>query len=131
MRPCYKDIVTRAGSPDWHDENGVPRYGEFKPHRVANMYAREAALVQIRCRGCGTGFKVAVSRPNVSPVPSAPLSELIKSGTLSYGDPPNMGCCSKGLFAGSITEQIFEYWRIADARSGWARDSGVEASPKS
>jgi hypothetical protein len=127
MRPSYEDIIARAGPPDWHDENGVPRYGQFKPHRVANLYAREVALLQIRCRGCDAGFRVAVSRPNASPVPNAPLSELIYSGRLSYGDPPNVECCSKGQFAGSITEQILEYWRSSGARNGWVRDSGFEA----
>lgn len=119
MRQSYEDIIRRAGRPDWFDENGVPRYGRFIPDRVSNVYAREAALVSICCRNCGASFEVAFSRPSPSPVPSLSVAELIKTGQLSYGDPPNTKCCLKGMFAGSLTKKILEYWHKADVRSGW------------
>ena len=126
MRPFYEDIIKRAGPPEWFDEYGVPRYGPFKPGRGANVFAREATLVQIRCRASGASFKVAFSRPSPSPVPAISISELIATGQLCYGDPPNMECCSKSAFSRSIAEKVLEYWQKRDARKGWRRDPTLE-----
>jgi hypothetical protein len=128
MRPLYDDIIRRAGLPDWYDEGAVPRYGRFDPRQVSNVYAREAALVLIRCRACGGNFKVAVSRPNASPVPNIPISELIATRQLLYGDPPNAKCCARSQFSRSVTEKVLEYWHKVGARYGWARDPTFEVS---
>lgn len=126
MHQCYQDIIERAGPPEWFDECAVPRYGLFNPSRVANVYAREAALVRIYCRNCGTLFRAAFSGPNASPVPSVPITELIAAGQLCYGDPPNTRCCAKGMFTGSVAEKVLEYWRKENARVGWVRDRTFE-----
>lgn len=126
MRQFYEDIIEKAGPPEWFDEDAVPRYGRFAPDRLANVYAREAALVRIRCRSCGQSFKVVLSRPNPSPVPALSIAELITIGQLSYGDPPNMKCCPKGAFSGSVAEKVLEYWCKSSPRKGWSRDPKFE-----
>jgi hypothetical protein len=41
MLQHYEDILSRiAEPPRWFDEQGVPRYCEFAPHRIANIHAR-------------------------------------------------------------------------------------------
>lgn len=129
MRQSYKDIIERAGPPDWFDECAVPRYGSFEPSRVANVYAREVAFLLIRCRACGTPFKAAVSWPNASPVPDNPIAELIATRQLCYGDPPNTACCAKSTFAGSVTERVLEYWYYQNIHTGWIRDRVFEGDP--
>jgi hypothetical protein len=42
MLQHYEDILSRiAEPPRGFDEHGVPRYCDFAPHRIANIYARE------------------------------------------------------------------------------------------
>lgn len=41
MHASYSDITDRLGEPQWWDENAVPRYCEFEPARVANIYWRD------------------------------------------------------------------------------------------
>lgn len=126
MRHYYEDIIEKAGPPEWFDECGVPRYRHFEPASVANAYAREAALVQIYCGSCGKPFKVAFSRPSSSPVPSTAIAELIETGQLSYGDPPNVKCCPKGAFSGSIAQKVLEFWRKQGSGASWIRDRQFE-----
>ena len=62
MKNNYSDITSRiAQEPDWYDENGTPRYGEFHPKQLPDIYANEAVLYKISCQNCGTQFKVAES----------------------------------------------------------------------
>jgi hypothetical protein len=47
----YSDITERiAEPPKWWDEHGVPRYADYDPWRVANIYAEETALVEAACQ---------------------------------------------------------------------------------
>jgi len=49
MLQHYEDILSRiAEPPRWFDEQGVPRYCEFAPHCIANIYADECALSRHR-----------------------------------------------------------------------------------
>jgi hypothetical protein len=126
MRCCYEDILERVGPPKWFDEYGVPRYCLFRPDNVANVFACEAALVCVACRGCCQTFNVAFSRPNLSPVRSSSIAEDITDLRLSYGTPPNIRCCSKGGFVSSVALHTLEYWRKANSREGWVRDRRFE-----
>jgi hypothetical protein len=41
----YEDILSRiAEPPRWFDARGVPRYCDFAPDRIADIYTRECAL---------------------------------------------------------------------------------------
>jgi hypothetical protein len=126
MRYCYEDILERAGPPKWFDESGVPRYCRFRPESVANVFACEATLACIACRECGQTFNVAFSRPKLSPVRSSSIAEDISDLRLTYGTPPNVKCCNKGAFIGSVALRILEYWRKLNAREGWLRDRRFE-----
>jgi DNA-directed RNA polymerase subunit N (RpoN/RPB10) len=60
MLSNYEDILSRiAEPPRWFDEQGVPRYCDFAPHHIANIYADECALLAIACQSCGRPFIVA------------------------------------------------------------------------
>ena len=49
----YLDISSRiAEAPTWFDECAVPRYCQFYPQYMANIYAREGVLVEIACQFC-------------------------------------------------------------------------------
>ena len=57
MLQHYEDIFSRiAEPPRWFDEQGVPRYCEFAPDRIANIHAQECALLAIECQSCGRPF---------------------------------------------------------------------------
>lgn len=126
MHQCYQDIMYRAGQPQWFDENAVPRYGCFAPDRLANTYAREAALVRVNCRSCGTSFDVAFSWPSSSPVPRRSIAERIPCGQLNSGDPPNVKCCVNGPYVGTIAKLVIEYWRKAGSHRSWIREKNHE-----
>ena len=62
MHQHYRDILDRIDeAPTWFDENGVPRFGDFLPGYLGNIYAREAALAEVACQACGRMFKVALT----------------------------------------------------------------------
>lgn len=114
MHHHYEDIRSRISEPPlWFDENAVPRYVEFTPDEVANIYADEVCLVHIDCQGCGVAFKVAFSRSKTDVIfkpHSRPLEELILENELHYGDPPNVGCCAAGATMNSVPRRVLEYW---------------------
>jgi hypothetical protein len=123
MNCNYKDIIDRiAETPTWWDENSVPRYCEFSPKRVSNIYATEVALVLIHCQGCGQPFKVAVSSGLLDDKMS--VQEWVRDGYWQIGsDPPNIGCCEGGQAMCSSTKGVIEFW-IFDRE--WARDTSLE-----
>ena len=42
----YNDILKKIAEPPlWWDENRVPRYVEFAPQYIADIYSDEAALI--------------------------------------------------------------------------------------
>jgi len=58
----YNDIRDLTDKePIWYDEFRVPRYTEFHPHDMNNIYASEAALIEVACQECGRKFLVAES----------------------------------------------------------------------
>lgn len=126
MNHHYKDIRDRLGPPWWWDERAVPRYCAFAPREVADIYAREAALVMIACQNCGRRFKVAFSYSGMDFIRDIPpLWKRIQRGTLHYGDPPNAGCCPAGPSMNSEPILVLEYWE-RDERSEWQRVSERE-----
>ena len=133
----YNDILNLTNKkPLWHDECGVPRFCEFSPKEVNNIYAREVVLLLISCANCGKSFKVALSQSNMDLISyprcddvvdydSIKFSNNIKS--LHYGDPPYHKDISNGLCVG-CTENcndlyILEFWQ-KDVK--WKRRKDLE-----
>ncbi len=87
----YSDILDKIPEPpQWWDEHRVPGYVEFAPHRVADIYADEAALAEIACFGCLTIYKLACSSLDFEAYERAgpPLAAAIRRGDLQLCDPP-------------------------------------------
>jgi len=118
MKNDYKDIRDKLGEPQWWDEEGVPRYCKFRPDAINNIYAREAALVEIACQSCCHQFKVAISTPIWAY--TGALAKAIVNHAVCYGDPPNIGCCPAGPTMTSETIAVLEYWTRIDGE--WKSD---------
>lgn len=130
MNCGYEDIRSRiAEKPRWFDEHAVPRYCEFTPKALADIYATEAVLAEIACNGCGHKFNVAISFNYLDAVRrnTESLEALIKSRCLHYGDPPNVGCCASGPTMNSDMVRVIEYWRMGDDFE-WVRDHSLEVT---
>lgn len=117
----YHDILSRIDEPpSWFDENAVPRFVQFEPIRLANIYARECMLLLIRCQSCRTEFQVAMSGGGA-------LQNEIRDNEIHFGDPPNTGCCDVGASMNSVPLRVLEYWRQPDVFS-WVRDPALEVA---
>lgn len=133
MNHNYADIRSRIPTPPlWFDENAVPRYSDFAPRELSNIYADEGALVEIACQSCQMRFKVAFSRSTMDDIRARmagfepkPLADLIKENTIHYGDPPNVGCCPAGPTMNSDPLHVLEYWQRGDDFE-WRRDPALE-----
>ena len=164
MRHHYRDIRHRLcpvpGSsvqllepkiPKWFDEHAVPRYDEFTPGQVADIYAGECCLALIACQQCGHCFSVAFSVSVMSKmkghwerlgcmisakstpeeiakvrdhdfIKDDPLANDIRDGSLHYGDPPNIECCPAGPTMNSEMLKVIEYWKKGEHHE-WVRDA--------
>jgi hypothetical protein len=115
MRTSYQDIIDLTSTPPlWFDEAGVPRYCSFAPSESANIYAGAVALARINCSSCGQEFTVCISSTQ-----SQELLRSVEAGKVSYGDPPNTGCCPSGATLTSRTVAVTEVW-VAE-RFRWRR----------
>jgi hypothetical protein len=128
MHQHYKDILNRIDeAPTWFDDDGVPRFGNFSPSQLGNIYASEAALAEVACQGCGRIFKVALTDALGFTSKSLGLSDKIRLRRVHYGDPPNVDCCGAGPSMNSEMHRILEYWfRDYELSSGWQRDPAFE-----
>jgi hypothetical protein len=119
----YNDIIEKLGTPIWFDECAVPRYCEFKPDRIANIYARECCLLEIACQDCGHRFLVAMSWSSWDMVNNkGRLSEEIEK--IHYGDPPNIGCCPAGPTMNCEDLRVVEFWK--EENFEWVRVPELE-----
>ena len=128
MHQHYEDILKRIDrAPIWFDEFGVPRYEEFSPQRLGNIYATEAALAEVSCQQCRRVFRVALT--NAFARKGFGLSDEIRLCRVHYGDPPNVRCCSAGPTMNSIMHEILEYWsRDHEVGIRWQRDPTLEGA---
>ena len=118
MHNAYKDITSKLGTPQWYDENATPRYCDFSPDQVADIYANQVALLLIACQACGKQFKVAISTSIVASIgKDIGVTSLLDRYTIygaecafSYGDPPNAGCCGAGATMSSDTIAVLEFY---------------------
>jgi hypothetical protein len=128
MRAAYGDITQRiAEEPKWWDENGVPRYSVFSPDDTPNIYAREAVLYLIACQECGAEFEVTEDW-SWWPGRETPLSQVLQTGLLHYGDPPRHGGpqgCRAGDTMNSIPKRVLQFWR--QEQGEWRRVAELEA----
>jgi hypothetical protein len=125
----YKDILEKiAEPPRWWDENRVPRYADFSPWLIADIYSDEAALIEIACFGCLTIYKLACSMLHFEALQRAglPVADAIRRGDLLMSDPPNAGCCGDGPSTGCYNLRVLEYWSRRNANRDWTRDRSLE-----
>ena len=110
----YKDLYELAGDkkPDWFDEAGVPRFKPFAPRDLNNIYANEAALVEIRCQECERTFLVALSWSSMDVMENrVALSHLVQNRQLGYGDPPfHTDPCLAGYCMSADVKRVVEFW---------------------
>ena len=131
MLPSYDDIKSRIPEePKWYDDNGVPRYGDFTPNNVPNIYAEEAMLMEISCQDCGERFLVALQtagmmdklwNPKARSL-SERIDEYLKEKEhngfpFHYGDPPIHGCVGDTM--NCEDHRIVEFWQRKDYE--WVR----------
>lgn len=155
MRATYDDIRALADKlsekPRWWDTHGVPRYVDHHPEYAADIYAHEVALLRIGCQRCGTPQLVQVTWSNMNSIRAqihaewaalsngakkpdvrrSSLAESIRTGTLSYGDPPyhevDGEFCHAGCTMSSDDLAIVEYWhKSEETKWEWKRDAVLE-----
>lgn len=132
MHHDYADIRNLIPmAPLWFDEFAVPRYCEFHPGAVADIYAKEVVLAEIECQDCGQRFKVAFSRSMMDDVLHAArggvctsLADRVRDQSLHYGDPPNINCCPAGPTMNSDMRRVLEFWTRRHLE--WERDPALE-----
>jgi len=127
MHHSYDDIRSRIPmEPLWWDENAVPRYVDFHPHHLANIYATEALLLRIACQGCGRIFLVALSDDGgLREERAITLAGLVRGNEVHFGDPPNIDCCPSGPTMNSVPRDVIEFWSRVPGRE-WQRCSELE-----
>jgi hypothetical protein len=92
MKPHYDDIVKAAKTPPlWWDENGTPRFAEFEPTMCANVYAKQAMLMQVVCPRCRATCDVVVSCEQTDLDIQSDLAARDVGGL--YGLLPHFGHC--------------------------------------
>lgn len=128
MKNCYDDILRLTSeAPRWFDEYAVPRFCDFSPRAVANIYAKECCLCLIRCQQCHREFKVAFSWHLLDGEPN--LAKAIQTKQIHYGDPPNIGCCDAGPTMNSEPLHVLEYWlHEREPDYEWVRHPELEVS---
>jgi hypothetical protein len=113
-RENYSDITDLAGTPQWFDENAVPRYCQFHPSRLAFKASNECALLSARCGQCNHQFHIALSRTKRG---DNPIS-------LSIGHPPNINCCTLGPATDVVVKTVLEYW-VKPRHGEWVENTIV------
>lgn len=133
MHRNYHDIISRINEPvKWFDENAVPRYDDFAPTRIANIYSHACCLLLIECQACGKEFRVAMSRDRFflewPDLVDDDVRLMPDIQTLSYGDPPNVECCPAGPTMSSETKRVIEFWQRdrANGMPDWTRQPEFE-----
>ncbi len=127
----YKDIRKLIDKPPlWFDEHGVPRYCEFHPDNVSNIYAEEVALLLIECQGCSKKYRVAVSHDRMQNIVRGTEYESYKEyqvDDFAYGDAPCFETDSQcaGSTMTSDTIAILEIWeRNSETNLEWRKVEG-------
>jgi hypothetical protein len=112
---CYFDLLAlTSASPLWFDEHAVPRFCEFSPDQIGNIYAAECCLLLIACQACERQFLAAVSIDEIGLIrlghQKRPPPPWLTASDLEYGDPPNVECCPAGPTMNSVPLRVVEAW---------------------
>lgn len=125
MKRAYDDLLSLTGrKPSFFQAEGVPRWADFQPGDSTSPYAVDCAIVEIACQLCDMRFHVlmeSTSRDRTT------VEEQIRTSTLAYRDPPNVGCCPGGPSTTSETVRVIEYWRRQRTFT-WERDGTLETA---
>jgi hypothetical protein len=128
MHVDYKDIIERAGPPDWYDANGTPRYGVISP-RAVTVYADVVVASRIACQACSREFTVVVAFDDyhicLSGVAKMPLPKRGDPPS-HYGDPPAHGCVGDTMNCDDL--YVIDYWRRHPGLQRWTRARRKAAS---
>jgi hypothetical protein len=129
MKSGYEDILALAAgqqqpvSPQWWDENGVPRFVAHDPHYCPNIYANEVVLLEIACQRCERRQPVQMCSSSFDEVRArmmnrafTSLATQIETGVIHYGDPPHHhhergGFCHAGCTMNCYDLRVIEFWR--------------------
>lgn len=130
VKADYADVMDLTErKPSWWDEHGVPRYCDFHPDRVANIYASEVCLLRIECQNCRRTFDVALSWSHLDEAVHKvhSLRRRVLEDRIEYGDPPNMRCCSAGPTMTSVPKQVLQFWEEPEGLAcTWRRALDLE-----
>lgn len=67
MHQYYHDILKATEKkPLWWQEGGVPRFEQFNPNSLPDIYADEAVLAEIECQNCGEKYLVCFTSSDTS-----------------------------------------------------------------
>lgn len=122
-------------SPQWWDENGVPRFVTHHPKFCPNIYANEVVLLEIACQSCERRFDVQMCRSSMDEVRArmmgirgCSLEQQVRDNTIHYGDPPrhddpNDGGCVSGNSMNVHDLRVKEFWKRVDE---WQRVPELE-----
>ena len=120
MYRLYNDLREKLGEPQWHDEQGVPRYCAYQPS-CGGIYDHWSALLEIDCQACGQLFLVSDSYSTLDLIrQKAGATELRQepvlpttsdAGWFSFGDAPWHGeeQCS-GTTMSTEVLRVVEFW---------------------
>lgn len=118
MKAQFDDIIKRAGTPAWYDVDGIPRYGEFNPDDVANIYANHIAFIHVGCQNCYETFYVtnhchkgiAEADRRIIGLDNPEISLPSKGdiGWFRYGDPPRHNCIGDTM--NSIPLEVLKFY---------------------
>lgn len=126
MNGYLEDIISQLGEPIWWDDSGtIPRYCEFMPTKLTDIYANECVLLLIECQSCHHLFRVAQANSNI--FEQDRISRSIRQHfTLGIGDPPNIRCCPSGPTMSSNTIRVLECWIRNRKTLEWTRIPELE-----
>jgi hypothetical protein len=142
MLRSYHDIRDRLGTPQWVDDQGVPRYCPFHPSSLG-VYDHWAALLEIGCQSCGHPLLVACSyspldlvfgkNGRIAATPKDPSTPLLPTpenpGSFGFGDAPYHG--EDGCTGQSMTTEVrrvVQFWIRDGSWMGWQRHPEFEFS---
>ncbi len=138
MRQFYSEILAAFQEPPrWYSWEGYPRWVDFHPRHVDDIYAYMVALCRIACQNCGHEFFVAQSanimdKYHVEETCGDDLAFCIGEGVrrIAYGDPPNVQCCASGPTMNSVMLEVVEFWERDNVGAEWHRDPELEVKFK-
>lgn len=116
MKSNYEDIFSRiAEEPKWYDQNGCPRYDDFRPELCPDIYSHQVVLLKIACQECRRIFFVEMHK--------GCWESLGNPKKLHYGDPPNHNCVGDTMNCFDL--EVVEAW-YKDDNLQWKRKEDLE-----